>query len=131
MRSFLRQDPDIIMVGEMRDLETAEIGIEASLTGHLVLSTLHTNDAPSAVVRMVDMGVEPYLISATVIACLAQRLARKVCSEVQETVPGCRQRTAQVRLQELRTRRRWSRCIEGEGCEDLQAYRLQGPNRHL
>ncbi|MCL5104162.1 MAG: Flp pilus assembly complex ATPase component TadA [Armatimonadetes bacterium] len=79
MRSFLRQDPDIIMVGEMRDLETAEIGVEASLTGHLVLSTLHTNDAPSAVIRLVDMGVEPYLISATVIACLAQRLARKVC----------------------------------------------------
>jgi len=81
MRSFLRQDPDIIMVGEMRDLETAEIGVEASLTGHLVLSTLHTNDAPSAVIRLVDMGVEPYLISATVIACLAQRLARKVCQK--------------------------------------------------
>ena len=81
MRSFLRQDPDIIMVGEMRDLETAEIGVEASLTGHLVLSTLHTNDAPSAVVRLVDMGVEPYLISATVIACLAQRLARKICQK--------------------------------------------------
>jgi type IV pilus assembly protein PilB len=80
LRSFLRQDPDIIMVGEMRDLETAEIGVEASLTGHLVLSTLHTNDAPSAVTRLVDMGVEPYLISATVIGVLAQRLARTVCS---------------------------------------------------
>lgn len=81
LRSFLRQDPDIIMVGEMRDLETAEIAIEASLTGHLVLSTLHTNDAPSAVIRMKDMGVEPYLISATVIGVLAQRLARKVCQK--------------------------------------------------
>ncbi len=79
LRSFLRQDPDIIMVGEMRDLETAEIAIEASLTGHLVLSTIHTNDAPSSVIRMVDMGVEPYLISATVIGVLAQRLARKIC----------------------------------------------------
>jgi type IV pilus assembly protein PilB len=79
LRSFLRQDPDIIMVGEMRDLETAEIGVEASLTGHLVLSTLHTNDAPSAVIRMVDMGLEPYLISATVIGVLAQRLARRIC----------------------------------------------------
>jgi type IV pilus assembly protein PilB len=78
LRSFLRQDPDIIMVGEMRDLETAEIAIEASLTGHLVLSTLHTNDAPSATIRMIDMGVEPYLISATVIGILAQRLGRKV-----------------------------------------------------
>jgi type IV pilus assembly protein PilB len=84
LRSFLRQDPDIIMVGEMRDLETAEIAIEASLTGHLVLSTLHTNDAPSAVIRMVDMGVEPYLIAATVIGVLAQRLARKVCSKCRE-----------------------------------------------
>jgi type IV pilus assembly protein PilB len=84
LRSFLRQDPDIIMVGEMRDLETAEIAIESALTGHLVLSTLHTNDAPSAVIRMVDMGVEPYLISATVIGVMAQRLGRKVCQSCKE-----------------------------------------------
>jgi type IV pilus assembly protein PilB len=84
LRAFLRQDPDIIMVGEMRDLETAEIAIEASLTGHLVLSTLHTNDAPSATLRMIDMGVEPYLISATVIGVLAQRLARKIDQENKE-----------------------------------------------
>jgi type IV pilus assembly protein PilB len=84
LRCFLRQDPDIIMVGEMRDLETAEIAIEAALTGHLVLSTLHTNDAPSATMRLADMGVEPFLISATVIGVLAQRLARKVCSSCKE-----------------------------------------------
>jgi len=84
LRSFLRQDPDIIMVGEMRDLETAEIAVEASLTGHLVLSTLHTNNAPSCVIRMVDMGVEPYLIAATVIGVIAQRLARRVCSNCKE-----------------------------------------------
>lgn len=84
LRAFLRQDPDIIMVGEMRDLETAEIAIESSLTGHLVLSTLHTNDAPSATLRMVDMGVEPYLISATVIGVLAQRLARKIDQDNKE-----------------------------------------------
>ncbi len=84
LRSFLRQDPDIIMVGEMRDLETAEIAIESSLTGHLVLSTLHTNDAPSATIRMIDMGVEPYLISATVIGILAQRLGRRICTECKE-----------------------------------------------
>ncbi len=84
LRSFLRQDPDIIMVGEMRDLETAEIAIESSLTGHLVLSTLHTNDAPSATIRMVDMGVEPYLISATVIGILAQRLCRRIDQEHKE-----------------------------------------------
>ena len=84
LRAFLRQDPDIIMVGEMRDLETAEIAIEAALTGHLVLSTLHTNDAPSATLRMIDMGVEPYLITATVIGVLAQRLARKLDAENKE-----------------------------------------------
>jgi type IV pilus assembly protein PilB len=84
LRSFLRQDPDIIMVGEMRDLETAEISVEAALTGHLVLSTLHTNDAPSATLRMIDMGVEPYLISATVIGILAQRLGRKIDQDNKE-----------------------------------------------
>jgi len=90
LRSFLRQDPDIIMVGEMRDLETAEIAIESALTGHLVLSTLHTNDAPSATIRLIDMGIEPFLISATVIGILAQRLGRKICSNCKETyeVPG-------------------------------------------
>ncbi|MCS7273164.1 MAG: ATPase, T2SS/T4P/T4SS family [Fimbriimonadales bacterium] len=84
LRAFLRQDPDIIMVGEMRDLETAEVAIEAALTGHLVLSTLHTNDAPSAVIRLIDMGVEPYLIAATVTGVLAQRLARRVCQHCKE-----------------------------------------------
>jgi type IV pilus assembly protein PilB len=81
LRSFLRQDPDIIMVGEMRDLETAQISIQASLTGHLVLSTLHTNDAPGAVTRLVDMGVEPFLISSTLMAVLAQRLVRTICKD--------------------------------------------------
>jgi type IV pilus assembly protein PilB len=79
LRSFLRQDPDIIMVGEMRDLETAQISIQASLTGHLVLSTLHTNDAPGAVTRLVDMGVEPFLISSTLVAVIGQRLVRMIC----------------------------------------------------
>ena len=79
LRSFLRQDPDIIMVGEMRDLETAQISIQASLTGHLVLSTLHTNDSPGAVTRMVDMGVEPFLISSTLMGVLGQRLVRTIC----------------------------------------------------
>ena len=79
LKSFLRQDPDIIMVGEMRDLETAQISIQASLTGHLVLSTLHTNDSPGAVTRLVDMGVEPFLISSTLMAVLGQRLVRTIC----------------------------------------------------
>jgi type IV pilus assembly protein PilB len=80
LRAFLRQDPDIIMLGEIRDLETAQIAVQASLTGHLVLSTLHTNDASGAVTRMVDMGVEPFLISSTLLAVLAQRLVRRICT---------------------------------------------------
>lgn len=81
LRSFLRQDPDIIMLGEMRDLETSQIAIQASLTGHLVLSTLHTNDAPGAVTRLLDMGVEPFLISSSLMAVLAQRLVRTICKK--------------------------------------------------
>jgi len=81
LRSFLRQDPDVIMIGEMRDLETAQIAIQSSLTGHLVLSTLHTNDAPGAVTRMIDMGVEPFLISSTLSCVLAQRLVRTICKK--------------------------------------------------
>ena len=81
LRAFLRQDPDVIMLGEMRDLETSQIAIQASLTGHLVLSTLHTNDAPGAVTRLVDMGVEPFLISSTLMAVLAQRLVRTICKK--------------------------------------------------
>ncbi len=79
LRSFLRQDPDIIMVGEIRDFETAEIAVKAALTGHLVLSTLHTNDAPSTITRLVNMGIEPFLISSSVILIVAQRLVRKLC----------------------------------------------------
>lgn len=81
LRAFLRQDPDIVMVGEMRDLETTQIAIQASLTGHLVLTTLHTNDAPSAIIRMVDIGAEPFLISSTLLGVLAQRLVRTICKK--------------------------------------------------
>ncbi|HVJ65000.1 MAG TPA: type II secretion system ATPase GspE [Bdellovibrionota bacterium] len=79
LRSILRQDPDVVMVGEIRDRETAEIAINASLTGHLVLSTLHTNDAPGAITRLVDMGIEPFLVSSSIVGVLAQRLIRKIC----------------------------------------------------
>ena len=94
LRAFLRQDPDRIMVGEMRDKETAQIAIQASLTGHLVLSTLHTNDAPGAVTRLLDMGCEPFLLAATLEAVLAQRLLRTICKscrtpyEPQESILG-------------------------------------------
>jgi general secretion pathway protein E len=79
LRAILRQDPDVIMIGEIRDYETAQIAIQASLTGHLVLATLHTNDAPSAVTRLTDMGVEPFLLSSSLLGVLAQRLVRKLC----------------------------------------------------
>jgi len=86
LRSFLRQDPDIILVGEIRDFETAEIGIKAALTGHLVLSTLHTNDAPSSVSRLLNMGIEPFLVAASVVLIGAQRLARKMCQDCKEPI---------------------------------------------
>jgi type IV pilus assembly protein PilB len=84
LRAFLRQDPDIIMIGEIRDFETAEIAVKAALTGHLVLSTLHTNDAPSTVNRLLNMGIEPFLVASAVNLITAQRLARRVCSECKE-----------------------------------------------
>jgi general secretion pathway protein E len=87
LRAILRQDPDIIMIGEIRDLETAQIAVQASLTGHLVLATLHTNDAASAMTRLSDMGVEPYLLASSLLGVLAQRLVRRLC-------PACRTRAA-------------------------------------
>ena len=86
LRSILRQDPDIVMIGEMRDSETAEIGIRAAITGHLVLSTLHTNDAPSSVVRLVDMGIEPFMVATALKGVIAQRLVRKICPHCKEAI---------------------------------------------
>jgi general secretion pathway protein E len=80
LRAILRQDPDVIMIGEIRDLETAQIAVQASLTGHLVLATLHTNDAASAVTRLLDMGIEPFLLSSSLLGVMAQRLVRKLCA---------------------------------------------------
>jgi type IV pilus assembly protein PilB len=92
LRSFLRQDPDVILVGETRDPETAQIAVQASLTGHLVLTTLHTNDAPSSIARLLDLGLEPFLLTATLEAVVAQRLVRKICSNCKEEyVPTERQ----------------------------------------
>ncbi|MFL6467903.1 MAG: GspE/PulE family protein, partial [Pyrinomonadaceae bacterium] len=84
LRSFLRQDPNIVLVGEIRDFETAEIAIKAALTGHLVLSTLHTNDAPSTISRLVNMGIEPFLVATSINLIQAQRLIRRICSECKE-----------------------------------------------
>ena len=98
LRSILRSDPDIVMVGEIRDVETAKISIEAALTGHFVLSTLHTNDAPSALTRLNEMGVEPFLTGAAVTGVLAQRLARKLCEHCREVYVPSEEELAKARV---------------------------------
>ena len=98
LRAFLRQDPDVIMIGEMRDGETAEIAVQAALTGHLVLSTLHTNSAMGAIVRLINMGVEPYLITASLVGVLAQRLVRRLCSDCKQAMPADQARAAAASL---------------------------------
>ncbi len=111
LRHILRQDPDVIMIGEIRDRETAEIAIQSSLTGHLVLSTLHTNDAPSALTRLVDMGIEPYLLSSSVIGILAQRLVRTICSSCKKSYTPSSVELAEFGLTETIP------FYKGEGCE--------------
>jgi type IV pilus assembly protein PilB len=115
LRSILRQDPDKILVGEIRDLETAQIAVQASLTGHLVFSTLHTNDAPSTITRMKDMGVPTFLITATVEAILAQRLVRKVCLQCREEYTPSREIFDDLELTSDDVRGK--RFFRGAGCE--------------
>ena len=98
LRSILRSDPDVVMVGEIRDVETAKISIEAALTGHFVLSTLHTNDAPSTITRLGEMGVEPFLTGAAISAVLAQRLARKLCTHCCEAYQPTEAELAELRV---------------------------------
>jgi general secretion pathway protein E len=114
----LRQDPDIIMVGEIRDLETAEIAIHASLTGHLVFSTLHTNDSAGAITRLIDMGVEPFLVASSLIGVLAQRLVRTIC-------PFCKKpyKPSSDEIKELKGARVLYR---GEGCEQCMGTGYRG-----
>jgi len=114
LRAFLRQDPDIIMVGEIRDFETAEIGVKAALTGHLVLSTLHTNDAPSTINRLLNMGVEPFLVASSINLIMAQRLVRLVCSQCKEETPIAPEALVEIGVpQELVS---GMRCFHGVGC---------------
>jgi type IV pilus assembly protein PilB len=114
LRSFLRQDPDIIMVGEIRDFETAEIGVKAALTGHLVLSTLHTNDAPGTISRLLNMGIEPFLVSSAVILILAQRLARRICAQCkeEEKIPP----PALLKVGFTEEESKTIKCYKGKGC---------------
>jgi len=113
LRSVLRQDPNVILVGEIRDLETAEIAIQASLTGHLVFSTLHTNDAASAITRLVDMGVEPFLVASSLVAVLAQRLVRVLCKDCREAYEASREELAEIGV---RPPERPVRVYRPEGC---------------
>ncbi len=115
LRAFLRQDPDVIMVGEIRDLETAQIAVQASLTGHLVLSTLHTNDAPAALTRLIDMGVEAFLLASTVEAVLAQRLVRRICPDCRSVCEPPSDLVCQLELDPAEWRDR--PYFRGRGCE--------------
>jgi type IV pilus assembly protein PilB len=114
LRSFLRQDPDIIMVGEIRDFETAEIAVKAALTGHLVLSTLHTNDAPSTVNRLLNMGVEPFLIASAANLILAQRLARKICKDCKQEIHVPPQALIDIGITPEEAKS--FKCFHGKGC---------------
>ena len=122
LRSFLRQDPDIIMVGEIRDFETAEIAVKAALTGHMVLSTLHTNDAPSTINRLLNMGVEPFLVTASVNLIVAQRLARKICPECREQIEVPESTLVEVGVSPEEAPS--FACYEGKGCANCnEGYR--------
>lgn len=122
LRSILRHDPDVILVGEIRDLETAEIAVQASLTGHLVFSTLHTNDAPGALVRLVDMGIEPYLVSSSLEAVIAQRLVRIICPKCKEEIPQAELDRAKLAFPQLAN----AKLYHGRGCENCQGTGYRG-----
>ena len=124
LRSILRQDPDVILVGEMRDLETAEIAIHASLTGHLVFSTLHTNDAPTSVTRMLDMGIEPYLLTSTVEAIVAQRLVRRICTNCRAEFQPTEEMLIELNLVPEQVRGRTF--YYGRGCEQCNNTGYRG-----
>lgn len=124
LRSFLRQDPDIIMVGEIRDFETAEIAIKAALTGHLVLSTLHTNDAPQTINRLLNMGIEPFLVASSVLCIIAQRLARRICPNCKREIepPAEALRDLGVKMEEIGT----FPVFEGTGCSECSNTGYKG-----
>jgi type IV pilus assembly protein PilB len=124
LREFLRQDPDIILVGEIRDLETAEIAVKAALTGHLVLSTLHTNDAPSTIGRLLDMGVEPFLVSSSLIVTVAQRLVRCICPDCKEPVDISPEALVELGVPEAEVDD--FTCYKGKGCSKCSNIGYRG-----
>jgi type IV pilus assembly protein PilB len=124
LRSFLRQDPDIILVGEIRDLETAQIAVQASLTGHLVLSTLHTNDAPSSVIRLLDLGMENFLLTATIEGIVAQRLVRSICPKCKEEYQPKEEELLELSLRPEQVRGK--RFFRGRGCDNCNKSGYRG-----
>ena len=124
LRAFLRQDPNIILVGEIRDFETAEIAVKASLTGHLVLSTLHTNDAPSTISRLMNMGIEPFLVATSVNVICAQRLVRRICGQCKEQLPLPEQTLldAGYTPEEAKT----IKVFHGKGCQNCNSNGYKG-----
>ena len=120
LRAILRHDPDIIMIGEIRDLETAEIAVQSALTGHLVFSTLHTNDAPTAVTRLVDMGLEPFLVASTVEGLMAQRLVRRICKSCKKEMKASESEVASLLPADIKTL--W----KGSGCDDCRGTGYRG-----
>lgn len=124
LRSFLRQDPDIILVGEIRDLETAQISIQASLTGHLVFATLHTNDAPSSILRLLDLGVESFLLTATIEAIVAQRLVRRICTKCKEEFVPAEEHLMELSLRAADVQGR--KLYRGSGCENCTKSGYKG-----
>jgi general secretion pathway protein E len=125
LRSVLRQDPDVIMVGEMRDQETANIAIQAALTGHTVFSTVHTNSAPATIARLVDMGVEPYLISSSLMAVLAQRLVRRICDNCKEEIPVNIALLIELGIAK-KDQSEWKTLYQGKGCANCNSTGYQG-----
>ena len=126
LRSFLRQDPDVMMVGEIRDLETAQVAVQAALTGHMILSTLHTNSAASAVTRLLDMGIEPFLITSTLSAVLAQRLVRRLCPHCREAYVPAAPLEALGAKPTRGSGRRFEQLYRAKGCEACDGTGFHG-----
>ena len=126
LRSVLRQDPDVIMVGEMRDTETAKIAIQSALTGHLVFSTVHTNSAPATITRLIDMGIEPFLVSSSIIGVLAQRLVRRICPDCRKSYQPHPEQLRELGIKEGSFRKLDRRFFRGEGCDNCRQTGYRG-----
>ena len=126
LRSVLRQDPDVIMVGEMRDTETAQIAIQSALTGHLVFSTVHTNSAPATITRLIDMGIEPFLVSSSIIGVLAQRLVRRICPDCRKSYQPHPEQLRELGIKEVSFRKLDRRFFRGDGCENCRQTGYRG-----